>query len=180
MTGKWLFYIINNENKLIVIIIYFNTVEPTPTLHEKSIESTKYPKDTNQIVQDLLDTLYETNSGVGIAAPQIGENVRIFICDITYVGLNIKAPHIFIDPIIISTSQNDDLQKEGCLSCPGIDAVVPRPIEVTIEYTDQNGDRKIQTYNSFLARVIQHEFEHLEGITLKQRLKQRSAFLPSK
>ncbi len=135
----------------------------TDSLREKSKEVLKISKKIQVLVQDMLDTLY-ANNGVGLAAPQIGENVRIFVID-TASGNEPLNPRVFINPKIIKKSGAVN-SYEGCLSFPEAYTNVRRYRNVTVKATGMNGRPFILEAKDgdLLARAIQHEFDHLEGI----------------
>ena len=135
----------------------------TDSLREKSKEVLKISKKIQLLVQDMLDTLY-ANNGVGLAAPQIGENVRIFVID-TASGNEPLNPRVFINPKIIKKSGAVN-SYEGCLSFPEAYTNVRRYRNVTVKATGMNGRPFILEAKDgdLLARAIQHEFDHLEGI----------------
>ena len=135
----------------------------TPSLREKSKEVHKISKKVQILVDDLYDTMYATN-GVGLAAPQIGENLRVFVID---VGTDPKTmnPITFINPKIIK-KEGAINSYEGCLSFPEAYTNVRRYKSVKIKALDIKGKPFIMevTDGSLLARAIQHEFDHLDGI----------------
>ncbi len=135
----------------------------TESLRVKSKEVLKISKKIQVLVQDLLDTLYAKN-GVGLAAPQIGENVRIFVID-TASGDEPLNPRVFINPKIIKKSGAVN-SYEGCLSFPEAYTNVRRYKNVTVKAIGMNGRPFILEAKDgdLLARAIQHEFDHLEGI----------------
>ena len=135
----------------------------TDSLREKSKEVLKISKKIQVLVQDMLDTLY-ANNGVGLAAPQIGENVRIFVID-TASGNEPLNPRVFINPKIIKKSGAVN-SYEGCLSFPEAYTNVRRYRNVTVKAIGMNGRPFIieAKDGDLLARAIQHEFDHLEGI----------------
>lgn len=135
----------------------------TPSLREKSKEVHKVSKKIKDLVKDLLDTLYAQN-GVGLAAPQIGENYRIFVIDISS-GDEPLNPMVFINPKIIKKS-GAFVSNEGCLSFPEVYTDVRRYLNVMVKAQDSNGRSfTIEAKDgSLLAKAIQHEFDHLEGI----------------
>lgn len=132
-------------------------------LRVKSKEVTKISKKIQTLVQDLLDTLY-ANNGVGLAAPQVGENLRIFVID-TATGNEPLNPRVFINPKIIKKSGAIN-SYEGCLSFPEAYTDVRRYKDVTIKAIGMNGRPFIleAKEGDLLARCIQHEFDHLEGV----------------
>ena len=118
------------------------------------------------LVQDLWDTL-DHSEGCGLAAPQIGVSVRAAV-----VNGDVMAdiyPYLkgfrrtFINPVVVSESSTMCEYNEGCLSVPGIYADVRRPETITVEYYDENLEKKTETFDKFAARMIQHEFSHLDG-----------------
>ena len=118
------------------------------------------------LVQDLWDTL-DHSEGCGLAAPQIGVSQRVAV-----VNGDIMAdiyPYLkgfrrtFINPVVISESETMCEYNEGCLSIPGIYCDVRRPEALTVEYYDENLEKKTETFDKFAARMIQHEFSHLDG-----------------
>ena len=135
----------------------------TPSLREKSKEVHKISKKIQALIEDLYDTMYATN-GVGLAAPQIGENLRVFVID---VGTDPKTmcPITFINPKIIK-KEGAISSNEGCLSFPEAYTEVRRYKSVKIKALNEKGKPFILevTDGSLLARAIQHEFDHLDGI----------------
>lgn len=134
-----------------------------PCLREKSKEVHKVSKKIKDLVKDLLDTLYSQN-GVGLAAPQIGENYRVFVID-TSSGDEPLNPIVFINPKIIKKS-GAFISNEGCLSFPEVYTDVRRYVNVMVKAQDNNGRSFVieAKDGSLLAKAIQHEFDHLEGI----------------
>lgn len=135
----------------------------TPSLRETSKEVHKISKKIKDLVKDLLDTLYAKN-GVGLAAPQIGENYRVFVID-TSSGDQPLNPIVFINPKIIKKS-GAFISNEGCLSFPEVYTDVRRYLNVTVKALDNNGRSFVLEAKdgSLLAKAIQHEFDHLDGI----------------
>ncbi|MEM7769603.1 MAG: peptide deformylase [Cyanobacteria bacterium P01_E01_bin.6] len=125
------------------------------------------------LLSDLLRTLHQSH-GVGIAAPQIGVSRRLLIVashsNPRYPNAPEMEPTAMINPHLISHS--DDMTKdwEGCLSVPGIRALVPRYSAVEVGYTDQDGKLQRREFNGFVARVFQHELDHLEGRVFLDRV----------
>lgn len=135
----------------------------TPSLREKSKEVHKVSKKIKDLVKDLLDTLYAQN-GVGLAAPQIGENYRVFVID-TSSGDEPLNPMVFINPKIIKKS-GAFISNEGCLSFPEVYTDVRRYSYVMVKAQDENGRSFVieGKGDSLLCKALQHEFDHLEGI----------------
>ena len=133
------------------------------SLREPSKEVHKVSQKIKNLVQDLLDTMYKEN-GVGLAAPQIGENVRVFVIDVSTNDQPLN-PMVFINPKIIKKS-GACLSHEGCLSFPEAYTDVRRYANVMIKALDRNGRSFVTEAKdgSLLARAIQHEFDHLDGV----------------
>jgi len=126
-----------------------------------------------QIIEAMLSTLAATE-GVGIAAPQIGESKRIIIIASKptprYPSVPLMAPTVMINPDFQVLSETQEKGWEGCLSIPGIRALVPRYQEIMIQYTDQQGNLIESKLIGFVARIFQHEADHLEGKTYLDRV----------
>ncbi len=133
------------------------------SLREKSKEVHKVSKKIQDLVNDLLDTMYATN-GVGLAAPQIGENYRIFVIDVS-TGDDPLNPLVFINPKIIKKS-GAVKSNEGCLSFPDAYVNVRRYKDVMVKAMDRKGRSFVLEVKdgTLLARAIQHEYDHLDGI----------------
>ena len=110
---------------------------------------------------DLADTM-EAATGAGLAAPQIGSPLRIFVIS-NRVAKDLKGHVYFINPVIDSRSEKTQSMTEGCLSFPGIFVDVIRPESVTITFTTIEGERMTRTMYGYYAQAIQHEYDHLEG-----------------
>lgn len=134
-------------------------------------------------VDDMFDTMYKCN-GVGLAAPQVGRSVRLFVVDTIQVKDDLKIENpikkAFINPEIIEEWGELWSYEEGCLSFPDINASVERPENVRIKYLDENFTEHIEVFNGFNARVIQHEYDHLEGILFVEKFKPLKRRLLSK
>lgn len=125
------------------------------------------------LIDDLLATLTDTH-GVGMAAPQLSQSLRICIIASHPNPRYPHAPYMDPTPIInpTITAHTNELIKdwEGCLSIPGIRGFVPRYLEITAEYTDRNGKRVKRQFNDFIGRIFQHEYDHLDGVLFTDRL----------
>lgn len=108
------------------------------------------------LISDLVDTMLEAK-GVGIAAPQIGVGLRVAIVHTK------EKPLVIINPEITKRSIRASLEEEGCLSVPGVFGMVRRPKEITVAYDREDGTRVKEKIAGFLARVFQHEIDHLNG-----------------
>ncbi|NCA84581.1 MAG: peptide deformylase [Clostridia bacterium] len=144
-----------------------------PILKKVAEEIDKDYPGLDQLIADMFETMYASD-GIGLAAPQINRSIRLFIVDGTpYAD---KVPEtadfkkIFINPYILSEKGSDVTLDEGCLSIPNIREDVTRKDEIIIEYFDENWELKEETYTGFPARVIQHEYDHLEGVLFVERI----------
>ena len=135
----------------------------TPSLREVSKEVHKVSQKIKVLVDDLLDTMYAQN-GVGLAAPQVGENYRIFVIDVSTNDEPLH-PMVFINPKIIKKS-GAVISHEGCLSFPEAFTDVKRYANVMVKAMDRNGRSFVMEAKdgTLLARCIQHEFDHLNGV----------------
>ena len=142
-------------------------------LREQAKTADYQAESTRAIIADMLATLADSN-GVGIAAPQIYEAVRIVIIASRptprYPDAPEMAPVVMLNPAYQPLA--DDMEKdwEGCLSIPGIRAQVPRYKHIEITFTDQQGHIINQRYDNFIARVFQHENDHLDGLVYLDRV----------
>jgi peptide deformylase len=125
-------------------------------LRKKSREVKEFNDRIKILVQDMIETMYHAN-GVGLAAPQIGILRRIAVID---VG---DGPIVLINPKIIS-KEGSQIDEEGCLSVPGIQGMVERPMKVKVEAFNENGEKFILEGEELLARAICHELDHLDGV----------------
>ena len=133
------------------------------SLRQPSKEVHKVSQKIKNLVQDMLDTMYSQN-GVGLAAPQIGENLRVFVIDVS-TGNEPLNPMVFINPKIIKKS-GACISHEGCLSFPEAYTDVKRYEYVMVKALDTNGRSFVMEAKegSLLARAIQHEIDHLDGV----------------
>ena len=135
------------------------------------------PVQENQPIEDILKNMYETMynaQGVGLAAPQVGLDLSIFIIDTTpfcddennFIPLKKE----FINPEIIDYSGKDESFNEGCLSIPGLREDVIRKDQIKIRYFDKNFNEHTEKYEGINSRVIQHEYDHLMGVLFTDRV----------
>ena len=146
-------------------MIYPVTVFGDPVLRKKAEPITEDFKDLKGFIQNMFETMYSSD-GFGLAAPQVGQSVRIFVLDSTIdeEGEPAGIKRAFINPEIIEIYGDEWSMNEGCLSVPEIREDVLRPEFVRIKYHDENFVEHEETFSGFTARVIQHEYDHLEGI----------------
>jgi peptide deformylase len=120
-----------------------------------------------QLIDDMFDTMYNSD-GVGLAAPQIGELLRIFVADagplIEEEGGRKYGPLVLVNPEITFEGEEKVDMEEGCLSIPGVNASVTRPDKIVVNYLDRDFNEQELKVDGWLSRVIQHETDHLDGI----------------
>ncbi|MEM7556159.1 MAG: peptide deformylase [Cyanobacteria bacterium P01_A01_bin.84] len=131
-------------------------------------------KTIQKLIDDLISTTIQVN-GVGIAAPQVDKQDRLFIVasrpNLRYPHAPSMEPTAMINPVIVNHSNDMVDGWEGCLSVPGVRGLVPRYKVIEIKYTDRNGQLKQLQLVDFVARIFQHEYDHLEGILFVDRVK---------
>ena len=137
-----------------------------------------YPE-LNKLISDMYETMYDA-SGVGLAAPQIGKSIRLFVIDTSPFdtddfeqnsGFEVKSvKKTFINPVMIDEFGENASFEEGCLSIPNIREHINRKSEITIKYQDENFVDHKETFSGILARVIQHEYDHLEGTLFTDKI----------
>lgn len=131
---------------------------PHQALRKKSRPVSNFlATEIKKTIKDLCDTLEATKEGLGLAAPQIGKNLRIFALELNG---QIK---IFINPTITHFSPKKNLLEEGCLSVPGKSGLVMRSHKVVLKYYDESGKKHKLTAKGLLAQAFQHELDHLNG-----------------
>ncbi|MBU1821177.1 MAG: peptide deformylase [Bacteroidetes bacterium] len=143
-----------------------------PILRKVTRPIEKDELDLKKLADDMFETMYDA-SGVGLAAPQIGLNIRIFVVDGTPMNEGEeeedKEPSlegfkkVFINPQILEEEGEEWGFEEGCLSIPGIRGEVFRPEKVKIQYHDLDWNEHVEEYEGTAARIIQHEYDHLQG-----------------
>ncbi len=151
-----------------------------PVLKRKAeVINKDYPK-LKELIENMFETMYNA-SGVGIAAPQIGLSIRLFIVDTNPFAEDdslsdndknqLKSfKKIFINPVIIDEKGGEWSFEEGCLSIPNIREGVLRQKQITIQYHDENFNKHTDSFDGLLGRVIQHEYDHIEGVLFTDKL----------
>ena len=142
---------------------------PHPLLVRKSTRIDNFDENVASLSRDLIDTMYDAD-GVGLAAPQIGINKRIFVLDCSREEEE-KDCRIVINPEIEHVSEDLNSYKEGCLSIPGITEEVFRPKVIKVVYQDINGVLRRNTYDDLWSTCFQHELDHLNGKLFIDRLR---------
>ena len=151
-----------------------------PVLRKKGEEISKDHPNLKQIIADMYETMYKAY-GVGLAAPQVGLAIRLFIVDTTPFGEDEDLPKeeqaqlkdfkkTFINAKILNEEGEEWGFNEGCLSIPEVREDVYRHEKITIEYFDEDFNKHTDVYNGLIARVIQHEYDHIEGILFTDKI----------
>ncbi len=145
----------------------------SPVLRKMSEDITPDYPDFKKLLVDMWETMYHTD-GVGLAAPQIGKNIRLFVIDADCLsedypdGKDFK--QAFINAHIVEVDGEDWAYNEGCLSVPKIHEDVKRPTRVRMQYCDENFVQHDEWFDGIRARIIQHEYDHLDGKTFIDKL----------
>jgi len=144
-----------------------------PVLRKEAVDITPDYPGLKQLIADMFETMYRAD-GVGLAAPQIGKAIRLVV--ITLDVLSDDYPEYkdfnraYINPHIIETDAETIVMDEGCLSLPGIHEPVRRPKRIHVHYLDEDFQEHDEWVEGYLARVMQHEFDHLEGHVFTDRI----------
>jgi len=140
---------------------------PEPFLATKSLPVRGVDERIRDLVRDMFDTMYAAN-GIGLAAPQIGVGKRVIVADISPVEEQSR-PLALVNPEIVRKEGQEE-GMEGCLSVPGVEGTVCRAASVTVRGMNESGDPVTMEASGLLARVLQHEIDHLDGILFIDRL----------
>jgi peptide deformylase len=146
-------------------------LHPDPVLRRKAASVARVDASVRSLVAEMFEVMAE-EEGIGLAAPQVGESVRIFVTgerEGERPADRVEA-RVFINPVLTSLEGELQPHDEGCLSLPGIRGMIRRPPKVTIEAMDLEGRPFTLTSDGFCARVWQHEFDHLEGVMIIDRM----------
>ncbi len=144
-----------------------------PTLKKRAVEIEQDYPDLNEFIENMWETMYKA-VGVGLAAPQVNKGIRLFVID--------AAPYkdefpevegfkkVFINAEILEETGEEWEYNEACLSVPGLAEYVSRKPKIKIKYQDENFEEHIEEYDGMLARIIQHEYDHIEGVVFVERV----------
>jgi peptide deformylase len=170
---------------ILPIILYGN-----PILRERAQRITEDSPELQRLIDDMIETM-KGASGIGLAAPQVGRRERLFVVDLTPMAQDLeeelgsippyaRGPLVFINPVLQELPGDSTSFEEGCLSIPDVREQVSRPDRIRLEYLDRDFQPGTIEADGFLARVLQHEYDHLEGVLfldyltpLRRRLLQR-------
>ena len=137
-------------------------------LHETAAEITTFDDSLQQLVDDMIETMYAA-PGVGLAAPQVGVRLRVFVIDLS-LGRNAGDLIVMVNPAFVSR-EGTQLEEEGCLSAPGFNATVVRAKQAIVKGLDRHGVEQTLEGRDLLARAFQHEMDHLDGVVFIDRLR---------
>jgi peptide deformylase len=137
-----------------------------PVLREKAKPLAGIDDETRRLIKDMFDTMYQAD-GVGLAAPQVGVSQRVIVVDPRET--NVK-PLGIVNPVIVAKAEDVDRGEEGCLSIPGLKDIVERSAGVVVEGLDADGNPLHLEAEGLLARVLQHEVDHLDGVLFVDRV----------
>jgi peptide deformylase len=158
--------------------------DPVLKTKAKNLAADLPAADLQQLIADMFETMYYAH-GVGLAAPQIGKSVRLFVMDSgpmvemdeedlaeLEAGQTPELPvkRAFINPVMVSETGEEWGFEEGCLSIPGVRELVSRPADIVLRYEDENRQLREEAFSGLAARIIQHEYDHLEGILFTDKL----------
>lgn len=150
----------------------------SPILRKKIATVGTLPDKFSNIIDDMFATMYEED-GIGLSANQVGQDMSFFIADFSQCDEN-RGKEVIINPLIIN-SQGETSMEEGCLSIPGIREKVPRSERIILQYETISGKQKKEEFSGLMARIAQHEMDHLNGLFFVDRISSiRRSFLSSK
>ncbi len=135
---------------------------PDPVLRQVSKPIEQVDSQVQKFADDMLATMYDA-PGIGLAAIQVGEPIRLLVVDVSKDDEE-NQPLVVINPKVLSYSDGRSSYEEGCLSIPGYYAEVERPAEITMQYVDRDGKEQQLNANGLLATCLQHEIDHLDGV----------------
>lgn len=156
-----------------MILPIYTYGQPVLRREAEEIDST-YP-DLDKLIKDMYETL-DRSEGIGLAAPQVGLSIRLVVINLNPLAEDMPEykgyVHTFINPYIEEVDDTEmETMEEGCLSIPGIHESVKRPTRVHVTYLDENFQPHDEWVDGYLARVMQHEFDHLDGIVFTDHLR---------
>lgn len=137
-------------------------------LHDRARPVDRITPEIETLIDDMIETMYAA-PGVGLAAPQVGQPIRLFVVDVS-VGRDPGGLLVMLNPEIVERD-GMQLEEEGCLSVPGFEATVVRPSRVIIKGLNRNGEEYQREGTGLLARAFQHEMDHLDGQLFVERLR---------
>ena len=144
-----------------------------PVLRKVAEDITPEYPELKSLIESMFETMHQAE-GIGLAAPQIGLAIRLVVVDLDVLSEDYPEfkdfSRVYINAHIVETSDEVDTMEEGCLSLPGIHEKVTRPSRIHVQYLDENFVEHDEWVEGYLARVMQHEFDHLEGKVFSDRI----------
>ncbi len=141
-----------------------------PVLRQEAEEVTEFGPELTALVRDMFETMYHAD-GIGLAAPQIGLSTRVIVVDLRRQDEDVEPHRIaLVNPVVTWEDPTTEKQSEGCLSMPGLEEVVERPIAVRVEGKDPEGNDVVVEADELFARALQHEIDHVNGILFIDRV----------
>ena len=144
-----------------------------PVLRKVAEDITPEYPELKELIENMFETMYKAE-GIGLAAPQIGLAIRLVVIDLDVLSEDFpeykEFRRVYINAHILETSDETGSMDEGCLSLPGIHEKVTRPLRIHVRYMDENFVEHEEWVEGYLARVMQHEFDHLEGKVFSDRI----------
>lgn len=142
---------------------------PDPVLRRETEEITAFDDELKGVVEGMFERMFESQ-GVGLAAPQVGLSMRLFVLNDEGDKDKPERNLALINPTIKSFGGKKTRHEEGCLSLPGVHADITRPEKCVVHHFDVDGNEVEKEYDGFVARIIQHEYDHLQGVLLVDRM----------
>lgn len=142
---------------------------PDPVLRRETAPITEFDEALAEVVEGMLARMF-ASKGVGLAGPQVGLSRRIFVFNPEGDPAKPELNRVMINPLITRRGGKRTFHEEGCLSLPGVYAEIQRPESCTIEYRDAAGTARTEELEGFVARIVQHEYDHLEGVLIVDRM----------
>jgi peptide deformylase len=139
-----------------------------PPLHRAAADVVQFDDELQRLIDDMIETMYAA-PGVGLAATQVGVPLRVFVVDVS-VGRDRNALIVMVNPSFVER-EGMQLEDEGCLSVPGFNATVVRPLRAVVRGLDRHGEPQTIEAKGLLARAFQHEMDHLDGVVFVDRLR---------
>lgn len=145
-------------------------IHPDPRLKKTAAPIPDLSDDLRRLADDMLETMYAA-PGIGLAAPQVGEDTRLIVLDCVKEEGAAPRPLAMFNPEVVAKSDEMNVYEEGCLSIPEIYADVERPAEVTVRWIDRDGTERQEDFAGLWATCVQHEIDHLNGVLFIDYLK---------
>ncbi len=130
-------------------------------LRQTAMEVEEFDDELSRLSEEMIEVMHNSD-GIGLAAPQVGISQRLIVTDTAPVDEE-SGPMVFVNPVVVE-SMGESILEEGCLSIPGVREDVTRSEEILLKYQGVEGETKTEKFSSWMARVLQHEIDHLDGV----------------